>query len=98
MSSTETRPELRDCPFCHTKGSDDEKVFFTENVTIFNGGSYTASYTIFCSGCGVELHDEYRDDLVDRWNGVVAKVDDEDGSPEEMFPLGIIPHAKGSAA
>jgi hypothetical protein len=33
------------------------------------GGSDAASYSIFCTGCGVELHDEYRDDLVRLWNG-----------------------------
>lgn len=31
MHKDETRPTLRDCPFCHTKGSDDENLHFMEN-------------------------------------------------------------------
>lgn len=65
------RPELRDCPFCHAKGEDDETVFFCEIVQVLkDGGKFTASYSIFCAGCGVEIRDEYKDDLVNRWNGV----------------------------
>lgn len=64
------RPELRDCPFCHTKGNDDEKLFFMHNQAMLNDGShYTASYSIFCTVCGVEMTDEYEDDLAHRWNG-----------------------------
>ncbi len=64
------RPELRDCPFCHTKGSDEESIFFTEHHVVYDGGSYPSSYSIMCSGCGVELHDEYQDEVVRLWNGV----------------------------
>lgn len=81
---SEIRPDLRDCPFCHTKGSDDDKVQFIENLMIYNGGQYTAGYTIFCTGCGVELNDEYRDDLVDRWNGVVRTTDEFPASDDEV--------------
>ena len=79
--SDEMRPELRDCPFCHTSGSDDEKIYFMGNLMFYNGGSYVASYTIFCTGCGVELHDEYRDDLVSRWNGETAVAEEDDTPP-----------------
>lgn len=75
MTKEEARPQLRDCPFCHTKGSDDESLHFMENHVIYNGGSYAASYSIFCAGCGVELHDEYRDDLVRLWNGEKESAD-----------------------
>lgn len=75
---TDTRPKLRDCPFCHTDGSNDEKVHFVGNMLFYDGGSYISSYSIFCTGCGVELCDEYRDDLIDRWNGVVRT--------DEVFP------------
>ena len=74
---SETRPTLRDCPFCHTPGSDDEKLHFIASNVIYDGGEYTAGYSIFCTGCGVELSDEYRDDLVRRWNGE-KEPDDED--------------------
>lgn len=71
------RPQLRDCPFCHTPGGDDEKLHFVANLMICTDCEYVASYSIFCTGCGVELHDEYRDDLVRRWNGETDPADDE---------------------
>jgi hypothetical protein len=77
MQSEDIRPTLRDCPFCHTKGSDDENLHFMENHVVYDGGSYVASYSIFCTGCGVELHDEYRDDLARRWNGEKEQTDAE---------------------
>lgn len=77
MTAIAIRPHLRDCPFCHTKGSDDEKLHFMENHIVYPGGSYAASYSIFCTGCGVQLHDEYRDDLVSMWNGEKPKSKDE---------------------
>jgi hypothetical protein len=74
----EERPHLRDCPFCHTAGNDDEKVHFMGNLLIYNGGQYVASYSIFCTGCGVELHDEYKDELVRLWNGEPVAADVEE--------------------
>jgi len=73
----EERPSLRDCPFCYAEGSNDEKVHFMGNLMIYKGGQYIASYSIFCTGCGVELHDEYKDDLVRLWNGIPAAEDEE---------------------
>lgn len=74
------RPQLRDCPFCHADGSDDEKVHFMGNLVIYDGGEYIASYTIFCTGCGVELHDEYEDNLVRLWNGIRESRESDDES------------------
>ncbi len=76
--SPEARPTLRDCPFCHTLGTDDEKLHFMGNLVIGNDCDYIASYSIFCTGCGVDLHDEYKDDLVNRWNGVKPSEEQED--------------------
>lgn len=71
------RPALRDCPFCHTKGSDDEKLMFLHHSVICNDGdAYVSSYSIICTGCGVELSDEYEDDLVRLWNGIKAEQED----------------------
>ena len=84
MIRTEKRPELRDCPFCHTAGDDDEKITFIGHLHICHEVEYVASYTVFCTGCGVELHDEYRDDLVDRWNGVVRTDEELSGSDAEV--------------
>jgi hypothetical protein len=74
----ETRPKLRDCPFCHTSGEDDEKLYFMGNLMIYNGGEYVSSYSIHCTGCGVSLHDEYRDELVRVWNGEPPKTDEDE--------------------
>ncbi|NTG94218.1 hypothetical protein [Rhizobium rhizogenes] len=67
--SEQPRPKLRDCPFCHADGTDDERVHFMGNLMIYNGGEYVASYSIFCTGCAVQLHDEYRDEVIRLWNG-----------------------------
>lgn len=76
----ETRPDLRNCPFCDADGSNDELVYFQEIVPRFHSGPCVTGYSIFCAGCGVELHDEYEDDLVNRWNGVKPAADDQEGS------------------
>ena len=73
---TDTRPKLRDCPFCHTSGDDDEKILFVGNNTYYRDSSYEAGYSIYCTGCGVELHDEYRDEVVRLWNGEMPATDD----------------------
>ena len=73
------RPDLRDCPFCHTDGSNDEKLHLTEhNIICSDGDSYPSHYSIFCTGCGVQLHDEYLDDLVALWNGKPKPSDSEE--------------------
>lgn len=83
MTHKETRPTLRDCPFCHAKGSDEETVFFSTNTVILSDGdSYDSHYMILCIGCGVELNDDSRDDLVDRWNGVVRTTEEFSASDE----------------
>lgn len=61
------RPHLRDCPFCKASGSDNEKVLLTAETDVVDGFVY--GYSIRCVGCGVELHDEYQDDVVRLWNG-----------------------------
>ncbi len=76
--SEHTRPHLRDCPFCHADGSNDEKINFMGNLMIYNGGEYVASYSILCADCGVQLHDEYQDELVRLWNGLPKDKEDEE--------------------
>ena len=75
--SERPRPQLRDCPFCHTPGGDDEKIHFMGNLVVCADCEYVASYSILCTGCGVELHDEYRDDLVRLWNGEEKPVEED---------------------
>jgi hypothetical protein len=31
-------------------------------------GSYVAAYTIRCDTCGIEMSDEYEDEVLERWN------------------------------
>lgn len=82
MTRAETRPTLRDCPFCHTDGKDDEKILFIGSLMICHDVEYVGGYSVRCTGCGVELHDEYRDDLADRWNGVVRTTEEFPASDE----------------
>lgn len=73
------RPDLRDCPFCHAKGSDEETVFFSTNTVILSDGdSYDSHYMIRCIGCGVELSDEYESEVVRLWNGKLPESDNEE--------------------
>jgi hypothetical protein len=71
------RPYLRDCPFCHASGANDELVAFmclTDVVHQFDYG-----YTIRCNQCGGEVNDEYQDTVVHLWNGTKpSEEDDED--------------------
>jgi hypothetical protein len=94
---SETRPILRDCPFCHTDGGNDEKIHFSGNLIIHDGGEYIASYSIFCIVCGVELHDEDKDELVRLWNGVVA-TDEADDAACSSIPTEILSKAKETEA
>jgi len=70
------RPHLRDCQFCKAKGSDSETVLFTAETDVIDQFEY--GYTIRCTGCGVELHDEYEDEVIRLWNGEDRLVE-EDG-------------------
>jgi hypothetical protein len=65
--SENQRPDLRDCPFCGTKGSDDGKILVTADADLFDGFHY--SFSIRCMGCGISLHDEYLSEVVRLWNG-----------------------------
>lgn len=74
--SEKTRPHLRDCPFCSTKGSEDTKVLFTAETDVVDGFEY--SYSIRCTGCGVEVCDEYSEEVVRIWNGEPVPSDEEE--------------------
>lgn len=76
MMTEKTRPHLRDCPFCGTKGTDDEKLLFTAETDVVDRFAY--SYTIRCQGCGVNVTDEYEDEVVRIWNGEPETSDEGD--------------------
>ncbi len=61
------RPHLRDCQFCRAKGDDAETVLFTSETDVVDGFDY--GFSIRCTGCGVEIHDEYEDEVIRLWNG-----------------------------
>lgn len=58
---------LRECPFCGPRTKDDELVQMLETRTT-GADSYTLGYTIRCNHCGIEMHDEYEDEVAKRWN------------------------------
>lgn len=76
----EIRPHLRDCPMCHTAGTNDEKIYLTKEVAIGNDCEFTIGYSVRCVECGVSLHDEYCDEVVRLWNGE-PRPQDEDEQP-----------------
>lgn len=49
------------CPF--TCKSDLQ---FTASVDVVDG--FDHGFAIFCPSCGISMHDEYKCDLLDRWN------------------------------
>ena len=75
--SDKVRPFLRNCQFCGAKGDDAETIYFTMECDVIDEFPY--SYTIRCIGCGVSLNDEYEDEVVRRWNGETAPVDEDEG-------------------
>jgi transcription elongation factor Elf1 len=48
------------CPFC------DKQPNFAAVVDVEDG--YDHGYSIICGECGVEMSDEYKDEVVKRWN------------------------------
>lgn len=68
----EKRPSLRDCPFCHAEGSNDEVLYLTKEVAIGKDCEFVVGYSVRCTGCGVSIHDEYKDEVVRIWNGIPA--------------------------
>lgn len=66
-------PELLPCPFCGPQ-ADEELAANLREVRCLKH-DYAVGYTIFCACCGVEIHDEYKDDLVTIWNTRPAMLD-----------------------
>jgi len=73
----EERPKLRDCQFCHAKGDNDEAVYLTKEVAIGHDCEFEIGYSVRCVGCGVSIHDEYKDEVVRLWNGEPRREDEE---------------------
>lgn len=69
------RPFLRDCPFCKANGADDGTVLYTAETDVVDRFVY--SYSIRCTGCGVEICDEYNAEVIRLWNGEDKPADEE---------------------
>lgn len=52
--------ELKPCPFCGTKPNFTS---VTDLTVDFDHG-----FSIWCGECGIEMADEYRDEVAKRWN------------------------------
>jgi hypothetical protein len=74
------RPHLRDCPFCHTKGTNDELIVLMSLTDVVHQFDY--GYTIRCNQCGAEVNDEYQDAVIHLWNGTKPDADDEEGEDD----------------
>jgi hypothetical protein len=75
------RPYLRDCPFCHADGSNDEIIAFMSLTDVVHQFDY--GYTIRCVQCGAEVNDEYKDTVVHLWNGTSPEDDDDASQSRE---------------
>lgn len=60
-------PKINPCPVCGNHDLGDTLCLREHNV-LYNGGSYTSHYSISCHECGVEIFDEYLEDLLKVWN------------------------------
>jgi hypothetical protein len=58
--------EIAPCPFCGPQKDEDHLLIFYEARDVRDG--FAHNYWIGCALCGIELSDEYQDDVVKRWN------------------------------
>ena len=61
---------LRACKICHTEESD-EGVQLGADIHIYGKGSdewHPRGYSVFCCNCGLSVQDEYKDDVIEKWN------------------------------
>jgi len=61
-------PFIDICPFCSTQ----PQFTCTRDMT----DNFDHGYTLFCEVCGIEMHDEYESEVIERWNkrpGIIAE-------------------------
>lgn len=57
--------DLKPCPFCGPQDKEFKpSLYATMDVTL----DYTTGHFVRCELCGIEMHDEYEADVVERWN------------------------------
>lgn len=61
--------KLKPCPFC---GKTPIMRRCMEEYPPDEGGEYEIGVTISCVECGIEMSDEYRSEVFDKWNTRVA--------------------------
>jgi hypothetical protein len=64
MNDTPETP--KPCPFCGPPKVEGEEIVVS--ASICQTHNYATHYTIFCPKCGVEVTEEYLDDLIATWN------------------------------
>lgn len=61
MTTDPTNAEIQPCPF----GCKEDLMFYAAR-DVRDG--FDHGFTIQCPGCGIEMHDEYREQVVQTWN------------------------------
>lgn len=59
---------LKPCPFCGNPPVERRIVEMYPADADWPAGEYDAHYTIACDDCGIDMGDEYRDEVVANWN------------------------------
>jgi hypothetical protein len=65
--------KLKKCKFCGSKHDQEEMagpqlMSSTVHFSLEKDDCYDVGWSIICGSCGLEVHDEYADDLVAKWN------------------------------
>jgi hypothetical protein len=66
--SAERNDDFDDCPFCGGTPTMRKTVEEYPADDQYPAGECETWYHLRCDGCGIELEDEYRDELVSKWN------------------------------
>lgn len=54
------------CPFCGPQKDEQYAPCLREDRSVQH--DYAIGYSILCPGCGIELHDEYLEDVLTKWD------------------------------
>lgn len=64
--------KLKDCKVCGAAQDDDSGGVQLQSVNHIYGpelkDSYEVGYSVFCCSCGLTIHDEYLEDVINMWN------------------------------
>lgn len=60
--------ELLPCPFCGNPPKISRSLEAYPAEGEHPAGEYETHVTISCHDCGIEMHEEYRTEVIERWN------------------------------